>query len=69
MHQQSIVGAFVGGPILMTAPDDYLYQTIIRKSLDQTLELSTVKSSMANIPYVPTKRAKYLADLMFLYFR
>lgn len=66
MHHQNIIGAFVGGPLLMMAPDDYLYQTIIRKSLDQTLELTSVKSSMAKVPYVPTKRVKYLADLLFI---
>ncbi len=53
-----IVGAFVVGPILMTEPDQYLYERILEQSRIDATSDDNIIEILEEVPVLSTKRVK-----------
>ncbi|WP_170311547.1 PocR ligand-binding domain-containing protein [Vallitalea okinawensis] len=58
--QQEMVGAILGGHVLMTPPDDYLYTNLLKYQLD----MEEIKLSFSKIKIQDTKKVLALSQLL-----
>ncbi len=66
LSDETIVGAFVVGPVLMTKPDNFLYDKILINSRLNASDDVDVVQVLKEIPLLSTKKVKALSDLLLL---
>lgn len=60
MRQSEVVGALLGGHLLMTPPDNFLFKHLMSMESDESL----VKDALRKIPVIPTGKVQALSQLL-----
>lgn len=62
----SMKGAFLGGPVLMTEPDDLLLDEIMTKGNISKAEIKEIEKLVHEIPVVSPEKVSDLSELLFM---
>ena len=59
-------GAFIGGPVLMVNPDEFLLDELIRQNGIKENELKELEKYIKNVPVIQSDVVNSLSDLLFI---
>ncbi|VBB07608.1 transcription regulator hth arac- type [Lucifera butyrica] len=66
IHNGTIQGALVGGPVLMLEPDQFLLGDLIKKNGIDDTQLEKFDKYVQNVPVIPPDIVDSLSELLFL---
>jgi len=59
-------GAFLGGPVHMVEPDEFLYENLYRRFHYDKKLLDELWKAISEVPVVSTGRVRYLSEMLFI---
>ncbi len=59
--------AYIGGPVMMVDPDEYLFEDLLARRGDMTQEdIAQARDTLGEIPHRDTVKTRYLSELLFI---